>query len=430
MATSTPVCSGCFKTITSKQLLSCSECELHFDLECANVKLQLFLLMKHKESWSCHLCRSKVPKCNNLNTPARSWTNMDESSNACNNTYNLPLDSSFVTQRRKTNKPICQARKDSLIIDDDSNECQIASETMKNPDNSEIIHEVHFLRNEVEMLNSRIAKILSFLEITHSKQNESNNKLAEINERLETIEAKSANLNSCDCACHKQFLAADKSRSTSQIPDPDNLNILKPKSQRREQKQKIKNNNTARPPIPSTSSITPDSSNANNNNEKQEYNKISGSKVTSVNKTVQSVRQHVSQYGVTADDLQSVPPKHNENAYIETRAKNHPRQLSQRCTAGPEVTFLKAVEPRKMIHLWNMESNAEDIMRYLQSLYPGGKFVVDELNPRGDYKSYKITVPVEFYDECISVNVWPINAQVKPWVSFRNPKGKFRKQQN
>lgn len=95
------------------------------------------------------------------------------------------------------------------------------------------------------------------------------------------------------------------------------------------------------------------------------------------------------------------------------------RQISLRCTAGPTVTTLKAVEYRKHIHLWNMESGADEIRDYLRNLCPNGTCTVEELKSKGDYKSFKLGVPAVYFDSCLSVDVWPENARVKTWLFRR-----------
>lgn len=100
------------------------------------------------------------------------------------------------------------------------------------------------------------------------------------------------------------------------------------------------------------------------------------------------------------------------------------RRPSSLCgTAGPTVTSLKAVEPRSLIHLWNMESGAEDIREYLKQLCPDALCTVTELTPKGDYRSYKIGVPVAYYETCMSTDVWPVNARIKAWVTHQKPYG-------
>lgn len=102
--------------------------------------------------------------------------------------------------------------------------------------------------------------------------------------------------------------------------------------------------------------------------------------------------------------------------WTEVRRSRRPASLSG--TAGPTVTTLKAVEPRSYVHLWNMESSAEEIRTYLRGLCPGGTCSVTELSAKGDYKSYKIGVPVPYEEMCLSAEVWPVNAKIKPWIVY------------
>lgn len=98
---------------------------------------------------------------------------------------------------------------------------------------------------------------------------------------------------------------------------------------------------------------------------------------------------------------------------------NKKRQNSIRCTAGPNITSLKAAEETKSIHLWNMKSGPDEIAEYLQQLYPQAKCVVDELKTKGHYRSYKLIVPIAWYDHILSPEIWPENARIKPWIAFR-----------
>ncbi|CAH2091008.1 unnamed protein product [Euphydryas editha] len=104
---------------------------------------------------------------------------------------------------------------------------------------------------------------------------------------------------------------------------------------------------------------------------------------------------------------------------VVRRRNSRPPSLSG--TAGPDVTTLKAVEARKHIHLWNMKSGLEEIREYIRQLCPNGTFTVEELSSRGSYKSYKIGVPVAYYDHCMSANVWPVSARLKAWIIYKKP---------
>ncbi|KAJ8736331.1 hypothetical protein PYW08_006987 [Mythimna loreyi] len=92
-------------------------------------------------------------------------------------------------------------------------------------------------------------------------------------------------------------------------------------------------------------------------------------------------------------------------------------------TAGPDITSLKAAKPRKYLHLWNMESTADDVRAYLNQLCPSGSCTVNELKSKGHYRSYKIGIPIDYFETCFSINVWPVNAKIQPWIPFRKRNG-------
>lgn len=103
-----------------------------------------------------------------------------------------------------------------------------------------------------------------------------------------------------------------------------------------------------------------------------------------------------------------------------TQTPNIPqRPTSMRCTGSPTKMTLRAVERRKFIHLWNMVSSLEEVSQYLKELYPADTCIVEELKPKGNYKSYKIGVPEVHYDTCFAADIWPDNARLKAWVPFR-----------
>lgn len=136
-------------------------------------------------------------------------------------------------------------------------------------------------------------------------------------------------------------------------------------------------------------------------------------------KQAQTLTEQVARVRVDAPTISSQQSLYTEQ-WTEVR-KGRPASLCG--TADPAKTTLKAVEPRKYIHLWNMESNVNEISDYLRQLCPTGTCTVQELSPRGDYKSYKIGVPIGAYDVFFSTDVWPVNARIKAWVSYQRPTG-------
>ncbi|KOB62439.1 putative reverse transcriptase [Operophtera brumata] len=115
--------------------------------------------------------------------------------------------------------------------------------------------------------------------------------------------------------------------------------------------------------------------------------------------------------------------KPHAQQWTEVRNRKNRRPALLCGTAGPSITTLRAVEARKLLHLWNMESNVDEVRQYLLQLCPTGTCIVEELIPKGNYKSYKIDVPANCYDKCYAIDVWPINARIKPWIHYRKPMG-------
>ncbi|PZC77614.1 hypothetical protein B5X24_HaOG203170 [Helicoverpa armigera] len=109
----------------------------------------------------------------------------------------------------------------------------------------------------------------------------------------------------------------------------------------------------------------------------------------------------------------------NSQSWSEVVKKPSRRAISIHGAAGPNVTSLKAVEVRKHLHLWNMESTTDEIQKYLHTLCNTDTCTVEELTPKGNYKSFKIGVPLACYDKCYSADVWPVNARIKPWIFYR-----------
>lgn len=122
-----------------------------------------------------------------------------------------------------------------------------------------------------------------------------------------------------------------------------------------------------------------------------------------------------------------------DGEWTEVKKRNSKRRHQPlHGTADPQSIKLKAVEIRKYFHLWNMASDIDEVREYLSQLYPTTKCTVEELNARGDYKSYKIGVPVESYASIYSAEIWPLNARIKPWINYKrsSPTSKIGELQN
>ncbi|XP_072947673.1 uncharacterized protein [Epargyreus clarus] len=100
-------------------------------------------------------------------------------------------------------------------------------------------------------------------------------------------------------------------------------------------------------------------------------------------------------------------------------SKQSRRPVSLQGAAGPNITTLKAVQMRRFLHLWNMESNINEIREYLRIICGSDICTVEELVPKGNYRSFKIGVPIEKFDICYSTEAWPLNARLKIWINYK-----------
>lgn len=241
--------------------------------------------------------------------------------------------------------------------------------------------EIQKLRMEIVELSNQLAKAIL--------------RLDKCNENLEK-HASSVVLNEARIVALEQ--------RDSKIPTPDNTQApsVAPIEPKRLFNEVAKRNAIVTVPVPALECAARTSSSATNNSDSRPSRRSSGSAST---------------HDDLSQDVQRKLPVSDE--WTEVRGKKPRRLASLECKAGPSVTSLRAVERRKHLHLWNMESGLDEIRDYLRSLCPNGTCTVEELKPKGDYKSYKIGVPDIYYDKCFSVDIWPDNARVKPWVPFR-----------
>lgn len=386
--------------------------------------------MEHKEQWICHSCRSNLPKTDNSNTPARPLIGVGSSNDRERPCAELPvqesnnnLDDVFVTQRRKTSKHASDFTKNCFVDSSIDNFKLMSPKPACSSMSNDMAQEILFIREQIMILNERLNNLVSSVEVAHIKQDLCNDKLMEIDERLQDHGHTITNCMLCSCTCHKNPETNDIAQPISVESDVP----TKSEKSKAHQKRKVKKPNTPpvakKPelilPLPPAPILTPAD--------------LPKTKPVTADNNHNDIPYNAEKFGpesCCADEL--LDPNEietsNSNEWTEVRYKRRNNQLSLRCTAGPEVTFLKAIEPRKSIHLWNMESEAADVLRYLQNLWPGKNCSVEELKARGDYKSYKITVPEEIYEKCISSEIWPINARVKTWMPFRGPRKNFQRE--
>lgn len=111
----------------------------------------------------------------------------------------------------------------------------------------------------------------------------------------------------------------------------------------------------------------------------------------------------------------------NDNAWVTVRPKRV-RRLSKNVacgTAAPGTMEMEASERKSYLHLYYLKSGTtvEQVVRHLLSICPNDSCFAEPLKARGDYASFKLTVPTKHLDIYMSPDHWTENVHIKPWRS-------------
>lgn len=115
------------------------------------------------------------------------------------------------------------------------------------------------------------------------------------------------------------------------------------------------------------------------------------------------------------------------NEWVTVRSKRVRRSLNNvaRGTAAPGTTELEAAERKCNLHLYYLKSGTtvEQVIRHLLNICPDDSCFVEQLKSRGDYASFKLTVPFKHMNIYMSPEHWAENVHIKPWRNgFRKEK--------
>lgn len=244
-----------------------------------------------------------------------------------------------------------------------------------------IAQELQLTRNQMTVLTGQLANATAAIAQYQELLTESVKKFNLISERLLKLESVPV----CPCKCGE----------SGPGPSPSGIVITAPKPKPR-RKRRAKGN--------SSSEMSALAGNVGRTSSEEELNASRGEPTASSGEVGSEQAENVND-GEEAE----------AEGYKEVRYRKR-RFTSVRGTAGPDLNPLKAVEQRRFIHLWNMVSGADDVRRYLQTLNPECTYTVEELKPKGEYKSFKIGVPAKMYEMCLTASIWPDNARVKAWL--------------
>lgn len=107
--------------------------------------------------------------------------------------------------------------------------------------------------------------------------------------------------------------------------------------------------------------------------------------------------------------------------WITVRSKRVRRASNNvaRGTAAPGTTELEAAERKCYLHLYYLKSgtSVEQVTKHLLNICPRDNCLVEQLKPRGDYASFKLTVPFKHMNIYMSPEHWAEDVHIKPWRS-------------
>lgn len=117
-------------------------------------------------------------------------------------------------------------------------------------------------------------------------------------------------------------------------------------------------------------------------------------------------------------------PESDDNTGEWTEINRRPRRAPTnviRGTAAPGSTActIVAAERKCYLHLYyvHIDTTAEQVLSHLNNICLGNKCVVVALKSRGDYASFKLTVPSKDVEKYLSPEHWAEDVHIKPWHS-------------
>ncbi|CAH2096625.1 unnamed protein product [Euphydryas editha] len=117
----------------------------------------------------------------------------------------------------------------------------------------------------------------------------------------------------------------------------------------------------------------------------------------------------------------------NDASWTEVKNRRSRRASNvTRGTAEPGSTAcaLSAAERKSYLHLYYVQTGTttEQVVAHLRKICDNDTCSAEALKSRGDYASFKLTVPAKNRDKYMKPEHWAEDVHIKPWRSgFRKP---------
>lgn len=396
-------CAGCLSTIESRQYLRCCVCSDTYDLQCANVPEKRFyntMTADHKNAWKCPRCICRQPKGDNTNTPVRGTGTDSNTKSPHNDSVNnggtaVCLSQSEVfdfenitVRRHQAGRTVSNSNSN---FNSESILCDIENDTICMTSIRKIIREElqHALSERLTNVISKTVENL-FVPIL--------DRVAQLNSRMTALEAK------------LEMMASDAAvgvpaNSTGAIPSPSQMKKSKAGPSKPGPSKSVPSKKTPSEPISS----------------KGESSKMIISSVCEPDSPRQDFRAN--------DEIASL------EFDIEgwTEVKRPRRSLGvKRGTAMPGATQLEASERLRYIHVYYLKIGTTDerVRAHLEVVCGEDVCTVETLKAKGNYASFKLTVPSRYAERVMDPSNWAKDIAVKPWRQLFRAQNAKRSIQN
>lgn len=367
-------CAGCLGKIDGRRFLQCSFCRQTYDLECANVSEKRFyniMPQERRDAWKCQSCICQQPKGGNINTPVRGAAPDDSPNGGVES--NESINSTFLDQTTADSVDRVTVRRRPVTL----NQSDYLSGTL---DDTAYLDNIRGIVREE--LNQIVNERLGFL-ISNA-----------IKEQLGSLITAVADLNVRVTALENKFSLMSNSSPTTVplalVASNSSLTFRDQSGSARVPPQRVAVNNALPPPptVQTAEAATPP-------------------------QTAEAQASNQRDSSIPGD----------EQGWTEV--KKRPRKLSgvMRGTAAPGATQLQASERRQYVHVYYLKigTTVEQICSHLKSILDADVCTAEALKARGDYASFKLSVPSNFVKRVMDPANWPMDICIKPWrQTFRS----------
>lgn len=378
------ICAGCLSSIESRQYLRCLVCTDTYDLQCANVSEKRFyntMTSDHKSAWKCQRCVCRQPKGDNTNTPVRgtvaesndNMTANDSINNsnfdACSNQCGLTAYDNVTLRRHQT------SRSNSIALSCNTEDDNICMTSIRNT-----------IREELQQaLSERLSNLISKAVENHFAS--ISNKFTQLENRLTTFEAKLGLVANATCMIQN-----------SMAPPPGNPHKTK------KSKAASSMKGSSKPVVTMSGPSKP----------------VQLEPVPSVRRSSKAEITSYSEPDLPRPLLRATNATASSNPDDEgwTEVKR-PRKLLniKRGTATPGTTQLEASERSLYIHAYYLKIGTTDdrVRAHLEVVCGEDVCTVETLKARGNYASFKLTVPSRYAEKVMDPGNWAKDIALKPW---------------